>query len=418
MFLPSTSIDPSTCPVIWPQAIILVDMNAFFASVEQHDRPEWKGRPVAVTNGSQGTCIITCSYEARAYGIHTGMRLKEARRLCPDLIQAPSRPRRYADTSTAIMEALTDISPDIEIYSVDEAFIDVTHCQKLHGTPARMGLMVKERVFKASGLHCSVGVSGDKTTAKYAAKCNKPNGLTIIPPWDAKERLKDVPVTDLWGIAKGIGRFLKQRGVYTCGDMNKIPISTLGQKFGNPGKRIWYKTQGLDPDKVQTTIPSPQSVGHGKVMPPNTTDVKIVRLYLSHMAHKVASRLRKYQLYATRFMMAVRTTSGWIGDVLHSSVPTNDERPLQQFIRHFITNIWHGEPIAAVQITALDPRPTTQLDLFAPFDHKRNNSNNAIDAINQRYGEMTLASARLLNRSSMPNVIAPSWKPHGHRQTI
>ncbi len=415
---PSLSQDPLSCPRIWSRAIILVDMNAFFASVEQLDYPEWRARPVAVTNGDQGTCIITCSYEARAYGIHTGMRLNQARKLCPDLIQAPSRPKRYAQTSTAIMDALTDISPDMEIYSVDEAFLDVTHCQTLHGTPARMGRMVKQRVFEASGLHCSVGVSGDKTTAKYAAKCNKPNGLTIIPPWEAKERLSHVAVTNLWGIGKGTGKFLEQHGVYSCGDMEKLPISVLARRFGNPGRRIWYKTQGLDPDKVQCTVPSPQSIGHGKVMPPDTTDIRTVRLYLSHMATKVVARLRKYQLYASRFMMGLRTRSGWIGDVLHSSTPTHDERPLQQFIRHFVSHIWHGEPIWAVQVTALDPRPSTQLDLFAPIDEQRERSNRAMDAINQRYGEMTLASARLLDRSSMPNVIAPSWKPRGHRQTI
>ncbi|MDH3901254.1 MAG: DNA polymerase IV, partial [Gammaproteobacteria bacterium] len=110
------------CPVIWPRAIILVDMNAFFASIEQRDRPEWRGRPVAITNGRQGTCIITCSYEARAYGIKTGMRLKQARRLCPELIQCPARPERYAATSTAIMETLQEVTPDIEVFSVDEAF--------------------------------------------------------------------------------------------------------------------------------------------------------------------------------------------------------------------------------------------------------------------------------------------------------
>ncbi|MDH5435818.1 MAG: DNA polymerase IV, partial [Gammaproteobacteria bacterium] len=109
-------------PVIWPRAIILMDMNAFFASIEQMDRPKWRGKPVGVTNGRQGTCIITCSYEARAFGIKTGMRLREARLLCPELIQCPSRPERYAEVSTAIMESLSIITPDIEVFSVDEAF--------------------------------------------------------------------------------------------------------------------------------------------------------------------------------------------------------------------------------------------------------------------------------------------------------
>ena len=115
MFHPEPTSDH--CPVLWPRAIVLVDMNAFFASIEQRDRPEWRGRPVAITNGHQGTCIITCSYEARAYGIKTGMRLKQARQLCPELIQCPAHPERYAETSAAIMETLRDITPDIEIFS-------------------------------------------------------------------------------------------------------------------------------------------------------------------------------------------------------------------------------------------------------------------------------------------------------------
>src|SRR5690606_39546838 len=113
----------------WLRAIVFIDMDAFFASIEQMDHPELRGKPVGITNGAQGTCLITSSYEARAHGIHTGMRLREARKLCPEIIQCPARPERYAEVSTRIMHALQDISPDVEVFSVDEAFIDVTHCQ-------------------------------------------------------------------------------------------------------------------------------------------------------------------------------------------------------------------------------------------------------------------------------------------------
>ena len=406
-------------PQFWPRAIILVDMNAFFASVEQQLNPEWKGRPVAVTNGEQGTCIITCSYEARAYGIYTGMRLKQAYQLCPGLIQAPSRPHNYVKVSTAIMESLKSITPDLEVYSVDEAFLDVTKCQKLHGTPIEIAYRVKRVVEKASGgLHCSIGVSGDKTTAKYAAKYQKPNGLTVIPPWEAREWLHDVPLTDLWGIGKGIGKFLEKHGVITCGDMQKLPISVLGQRFGNPGKRIWYQAQGLDPEKVHTTVPDPKSIGHGKVMPPNTLDRETIHVYLLHMSQKVVARLRRYGLYATRFMMGVRSNHQWIGNVFHHSTPTHDIHPLKRFISLLLNEIWQGEPVSAVQVTAIDPRSSTQMDLFSEDENDFEPTNQAIDAINTRFGEMTITSARLLARSSMPNVIAPSWKPSGHRQTI
>ncbi len=408
-----------SCPVIWPRAILLVDMNAFFASIEQRDHPEWRGRPVAITNGRQGSCIITCSYEARAYNIRTGMRLKKARQLCPELIQCPARPERYAATSVAIMEALRDITPDIEIFSVDEAFLDVTHCQRLLGTPPRIARMAKQKVFEASRILCSIGVSGDKTTAKFAAKLNKPDGLTIIPPWEAAVRLHDVPVTGLCGIAAGIGGFLERHDVHTCGDMQRLPISVLARRFGNPGRRIWYMCQGQDPDKLQQNIPAPKSIGHGKVVPPDTRDATVLLTYLMHMSEKVGARLRRHQLKSLTFFIGLRTANGWLGAKPRCALPTDDGQQIMALCRQVMRETWHGQGVHQVQVTALDPVDSdSQLELFNTTDEAHDQINAVMDAVNRRYGELALAPARLLNRSSMPNVIAPAWKPFGHRQTI
>jgi len=404
---------------IWSRAIILVDMNAFFASVEQLDRPEWRGRPIAITNGLQGSCIITCSYEARAFGIKTGMRLKEARQLCPALIQCPANPRRYAAVSTAIMDALADITPDIEIFSVDEAFLDVTRCQRLLEPPQQIARFAKQRVFEVSGLPCSVGLSGDKTTAKYAAKLDKPDGFTVIPPWEAEQQLKDVPVTELCGIASGIGSFLAQHGVHLCGEMKQLPISVLAQRFGNPGRRIWYMAQGQDPEQIKTVVPPPKSIGHGKVVPPNTRDHEMLQTYLLHMSEKVAQRLRRHELKAMRFFIGLRTKDDWVSNKLCSAMPIDDGRLIMALCRQVLHEQWCGQGIHQVQVTALDPRPATgQIELFAEDTHEQDALNAVMDCINLRYGEFSLAPAQLLNRSSMPNVIAPAWKPHGHRQTV
>ena len=403
----------------WPRAIALVDMNAFFASIEQRDYAEWRGRPVAITNGRQGTCIITCSYEARAYGIKTGMRLKQARQLCPELIQCPAHPERYAATSAAIMESLQDITPDIEIFSVDEAFLDITRCQRLLGTPPQIARLAKQKVFDVSGILCSIGVSGDKTTAKFAAKLNKPDGLTVIPPWEAAEWLREVPVTGLCGIAEGIGRFLAAHGVQTCGDMKKLPISVLASRFGNPGRRIWYMCQGQDPATLQQDVPAPKSIGHGKVVPPNTRDIEVLLTYLMHMSTKVGTRLRRHQLQAQNFSISLHTGAGWLGGKLQSALPTNDGRQIMALCRRVIDAAWCGQGVHQVQVTALNPVNTgSQLELFNATDNTQDEVNAVMDAVNRRYGELALAPARLLNRSSMPNVIAPAWKPFGHRQTI
>ncbi|MCW8899099.1 MAG: DNA polymerase IV [Gammaproteobacteria bacterium] len=402
----------------WPRAIILVDMNAFFASVEQHDNPEWRGRPVAITNGLQGTCIITCSYEARAFGVKTGMRLKQAREKCPALIQCPTHPERYAEVSTSIMSALHTITPDVEIFSVDEAFLDVTRCQKLHHSAEELARLVKQTVYEASGLLCSVGMSGDKTTAKHAAKQNKPDGLTIVLPSQAKKYLHTVPVTELCGINKGIGGYLAERGVLTCGDMARLPISELGRRFGNIGRRIWKMCQGNDPDKVTTEVKDPKSIGHGKVMPPNTTDIDTLLMYLLHMSEKVAARLRRYHLQANHFYIGAKTADNWLTVKPRLANPTQDERLIYGLCKQFLNEVWSGEGIHQVQITALNPHSTTgQLSLF-DNNHNSTTYHKTMDNINQRYGELCLAPARLLNRSSMPNVIAPAWKPFGHRQTI
>jgi DNA polymerase-4 len=407
------------CPVIWPRAIILVDMNAFFASIEQRDRPEWRGRPVAITNGQQGTCVITCSYEARAYGIRTGMRLKQARRLCPELIRCPAHPERYAAVSTAIMDALQDITPDIEVFSVDEAFLDVSRCQRLLGTPPRMARLAKRRVFEASGVLCSVGVSGDKTTAKFAAKLDKPDGLTVIPPWEAAGRLRDVPVTELCGIAEGIGGFLAEHGVHTCGEVKRLPISVLARRFGNPGRRIWYMCQGEDPEKLHGEVPAPQSLGHGKVVPPATRDRELLRTWLLHMSEKVGARLRRHRLQARIFFIGLRTAGGWVGGKLHCALPTDSGQEIMALCRTVLEEIWRGQGVHQVQVTALDPAPAgSQLDLFDAMSEAQREVNAVMDEVNRRYGEFALAPARLLGRSSMPNVIAPAWKPFGHRQTI
>ncbi|MGD8547776.1 MAG: DNA polymerase IV, partial [Thiohalophilus sp.] len=359
-------------------------------------------------------------YEARSYGIHTGMRLKQGRELCPELIQCPARPQRYAAVSSAIMRVLQqEISPDIEIFSVDEAFLDITHCQKLFGHPAHIAQRAKQIVFEASGVLCSVGVSGDKTTAKYAAKLNKPDGLTVIPPWEARQRLANVPVTELCGINRGIGDFLAARGIHTCGDMSRLPIGVLAQRFGNPGRRIWYMAQGEDPEPVQLNVPPPKSIGHGKVVPPDTRDREVLLTFLLHMSEKVGERLRRHDMQARQFFIGLLCKQGWLGNKLRTPVPTDDGKVINQLCQQVLRYHWQGEGIHQVQVTALDPAPgNQQLQLFDANQPDHQGSNKVMDAVNQRYGEFALAPARLLNRSRMPNVIAPAWKPFGHRQTI
>ncbi len=403
----------------WPRAILHVDMNAFFASIEQRDFPELRGIPVAVTNGPQGATIITASYEARARGVRTGMHIRDARVLCPGIVKRASRPTEYVKVSTAIMAALDAVTPDIEVFSVDEAFLDVTGVQHIHGTPEQMGRMAKRIVLDASGLLCSVGVSGDKTTAKFAAKQQKPDGLTVILPWEARERLRDVPVTQLCGINRGIGGFLAERGVKTCGDMQQLPVSVLASRFGNLGRRIWLMAQGQDPSKVETRVAAPKSVGASKVLPPATRDRDILAAYLQHMAETVALRLRRHGLRAVSFGVGLATDAGWVGSEYRSAFPTDDGHAINAFCTDLLARRWRGEPAYQVAVRALDPKERgNQQDLFGAPPERQQEVNAVMDRINDKYGRWTVMPARMLDKSETPDVISPSWKPSGHRQTI
>lgn len=405
--------------VRWPRAIALVDMNAFFASIEQLDFPELRGRPVAVTNGVLGTCIITCSYEARRYGVRTGMRLREARRLVPDLVQRPARPGRYAAVSTRIMALLCTVTPDVEVFSVDEAFLDLTRCQSL-GTPVALARRAQEIVTRETGLPCSVGLSGDKTTAKYAAKLRKPAGFVVIPPWEARARLRDVPVTELCGIKDGIGAFLAARGVRTCGEMERLPPSVLLRRFGPPGLRYWLMAQGADPEPVRPVDPRPpRTLGHGKVTPPGTADPDLLRVYFLHMIEKLAARLRAHGLEAGVYRLAAYGRERRYESVERLPVPTNDGAALRPRVPVFLRTVWDGGGIDRVHVLALDPRPAgRQPDLWASTDPRRARLNTAVDAINRRFGAWTVLPASLLERSASPDVIAPAWRPEGVRKSV
>jgi DNA polymerase-4 len=177
--------------------------------------------------------------------------------------------------------------------------------------------------------------------------------------------------------------------------------------------------QGLDPANLQQDVPAPKSIGHGKVVPPDTRDRELLLTWLLHMSEKVGARLRRHHLQAPGFFIGLRTTEGWVGGKLRCALPTDDSRQIMTLCRHIVSETWNGQGVYQVQVTALDPVAVgNQLELFAATDPVQQEVNAVMDAVNRRYGELTLAPARLLNRSSMPNVIAPAWKPFGHRQTI
>tara|TARA_Y100000817_G_scaffold307933_1_gene294961 strand:+ start:17 stop:1204 length:1188 start_codon:yes stop_codon:yes gene_type:complete len=395
-------------------------MNAFFASIEQRDNPLLIGKPIAITNGVHGSCIITCSYEARAFGIKTGMRYVDAKNICPTLIKQSSNPERYAKISTNIMSIIKTISPDVEIFSVDEAFIDLTNCLNIYQTPMNAALILKDRIFKHENLPCSIGISTSKALAKFAAKMHKPNGITIIKPNESKNILNNHSVTELCGVSKGIGKFLNAHNVYKCGDMKNIPISILGNKYGNIGRKIWLMAQGKDIDSVEINTKAPKSFGHGKVTIPNLKNIYTIKKIFRKMSEKVATRMRKNSYESNTFIIGYKVFLGWNIKRFKLRQYTNNGNQIYKLCSKMISVMKSDQGIYQIQITALKPRLINlQSSIFKNVSNKQQKRiDSVMDNINEKYCKQVILPARILHEDGSPDVIAPSWRPDGFKRSV
>jgi DNA polymerase-4 len=202
--------------------------------------------------------------------------------------------------------------------------------------------------------------------------------------------------------------------------MKKIPISIPAKRFGNLGRRIWLMAQGKDPEPMQLSMKAPKTIGHGKVLPPKTKDLPTILTYFQHMCEKVTSRLRLHHFKASHFYIGLKTEQGWLQTKFKLEEGIDDGRILFSQCRKFTLNNWQQQPVWQVQVTALNPYSEQQADMFIDSNagNKQQALNIAVDHINRRYGEFTIAPSRLIDRSTMPNVIAPAWRPSGHRKTI
>ena len=398
---------------------IHVDMNAFFASIEQRDFPELLGMPVAVTNGNHGSCIITSSYEARAFGIKTGMRLRDGKKICPHLIQRPSRPHIYANISANIMDILKTITPDIQIYSVDEAFLEVTNCMRIYKDINTIVYKIKDLIYSSENLKCSIGVSYSKSLAKFASKFNKPDGITFITRKNYHQYLDSAPVNKLWGVSKGITRFLNIHGVYKCSDMKKIPISILSNRFGNIGRKIWLMANGSDFEGLTLDPVHPKSLGHGKVLMPNTKDRYLIKKTFLRMSVKLSRRLRNSGYESNKFLVNIKIKAGWVQKKIKLEHPTCDQFVIYSLCELYLGMFDKNVGIYQIQVTAINPtQKDIQTDLFGS-QTVQDNYMSVVDSINQRFGQDIIRPARLKSDiSDSPDVIAPAWRPKGYRKSV
>ncbi len=413
------------------RVIMHIDMDAFFASVEQRVDPRLLGRPVAVTGSQKRTVITTASYEARAFGVKTGMTKGEAKRLCPWLIFVQANNRRYTDTCTRLVELYKHYSPLVEVYSVDEVFMDVTGIAGLSNGAISMATEIRHRIKDAFGLTCSIGMAPNKLLAKLASDMKKPNGLVVIRDHrEAGKILKDLPVGDIAGIGPRLEKNLGDMGIKTCGELAGVHVRTLKNRFGVVGEKLHLMARGLDDSPVVPVWQEPdaKSVGHSRTLPRDVYNPEILERHILQLSEMVGRRLRRGQ-YAGR---TVTLTIRYRDFHTFSRRKTVTEHVSDGFeVCHLAVSILKSfrlkKAVRLVGVSVSNLAAVDQLPLLKK-DRVRRDLIRALDTINDRYGEFTVARGRLLapvngNGHSNGNgngsgtnghgVISPAWRPNG-----
>jgi DNA polymerase-4 len=281
-----------------PRAIIHVDMDAFYASVEVMDNPELAGKPVIVGGTPEGRGVVSAaSYEARRFGVHSAMSAYRAVKLCPDGVFLRPRMERYVELSREIRTIMERFTPVIEPLSIDEAFLDVTGSQRLFGTPPAIGLAIKRAIKGEVGLVASVGVAPNKFLAKLASDLEKPDGFVVITAGDAAARLAPLPVGRLWGVGKVSQKALAKLGIHTVGDIARMPHDRLERVVGSWAARLKELAVGID-DRPVVPDGEARSISAETTFARDIRDGGQLRAHVDAFAERVARRVRKNGLLA------------------------------------------------------------------------------------------------------------------------
>ncbi len=404
-----------------PRTILHVDMNAFFASVEQASNPALRGKPIAVIGAKDRTVVLTASYPAKACGVKTGATMYEARRRCPLVQFVVGNPHKYMDTARRIAVILHQYTPLVEVCSIDEAFLDVSGSLYLFGSATRIAHAIKAAMRAAFNITCSIGIAPNKLLAKVAANLQKPDGLVIVHPDDVPAFVQDLPLEEICGIGPQLTAFFQQRGIHTCGQLQPVPRAYLEHQFGVLGAWLHDAACGHDTTPVIPAgeEPAPKSVGHSMTLAHNVTGRADVDLYLQQLADMVGRRLRAAGLCGTTVAVSLRWAS--FTSVTKRQTVAEPLR-LGADIFRAAQRIWATiplrEPVRLVGVSVSNVRPHyEQLPLFAA-ERKARQLTIAQDMVNDKYGEYTLYPAAVLQRCRRERTIAPSWRPDGVRQAI
>ena len=316
----------------WPRAILHVDADAFFASCEQSLHPEYKNRPVIT--GKERGIVAAFSYEAKARGVKRGMRLFEAKKVCPDAVMLPSDYESYGLFSLRMFEILRRFSPDVEEYSIDEAFVDLTGLRRsFHGSYGSIAEKVQQTIKKELDLSVSVGVSLSKVLAKIGSKHNKPHGITVIPGREIHTYLEKLPVESVWGIGSNTAAYLGKFGIKTALDFAGKDEAFLKKHLSKPYQGVWHELNGRSVFPVTTeTKTAYQSIGKSKTFTPPSSDKSFVYAQLSKNLENACIKARRYNLAANRLILFLKRQ-----DFSHDGLEISLTRPTAYPVELFET---------------------------------------------------------------------------------
>ncbi len=395
-------------------------MNAFFASVEQQVNPVLRGKPIAVVGGGGRTVITTSSYEARAKGVRTGMAVWEGKRVCPELIIVVGDNRKYIYTSGKINEIFRVFTPEVEVFSIDESWLDVTGSLKIFGSAEEIASLIKARIRDSFGITCSIGIAPNKLLAKLASDMEKPDGLTVIAPADVSRILEQMPIKELCGIGRKVQRHLNMMAIYTCGELGRCDVARLTQKFGIIGARLKQMGQGIDESPV---IPfgeedEVKSVGHSRTLEQDIDDPVEIRRFLLQLSEMVGSRARRYNVSGKTIHVYVRYAdffSSW-GKQTTLKNYVNQSAEIYKTVLSILATVELEQPVRLLGVCLSNLKhQAEQLPLFEN-DRKKLFATQAMDTINDRFGSMAVTFGSLLTAQKKERqVISPAWRPEGIR---
>jgi len=394
------------------RVILHVDMNSFYASVEMAYDPELKGKPLAIAGNVEERrgIIVTCSYEARKFGVKTTMPLWEAKKLCPQLVVMKPNFERYRAASTAMFEILRQYTELVEPVSIDEGYMDITESFSL-GSPIEIAESIQKRILKQLDLPCSIGIAPNKFLAKTASDMKKPLGITIMRKRDIPTVLWPLNTNEMHGVGKKTAEKLQTIGIHTIGDLAKGNEIQLKSLLGINGLRIKERANGIDFRLVDPeSVSEFKSIGNSTTLPRDISNQQELFQVLEGLAETVSTRLRRKTVMASALAITIRYKDRkTISKSMKLLNPINHQNDISTFAKQLFLKAWNGDPVRLLGITGNDlleqDHAYKQLDLFSfEKDAKKEPLLKTLSSLREKYGKNIIESAGSHNNEQAENV--------------